>query len=120
MESSILKTVRNNVVGNEDDISFDGDLILAINSAFLTLSQLGVGPLEGFMVTSEKDKWDDFTDDELLNIPIRTYICRKAKHDVDPPSNPTLLGALKDSINELEWRLRHVEEIQNKMIQEGV
>lgn len=112
METSILKTVRKSIVGSVENTFFDEDLIMAINAGFLTLSQLGLGPEEGFIVEDESEEWSDFTNDETLFATVKTYICRKVKQEFDPYSNSTLNESLQNSIDELEWRLRHVAEFQ--------
>ena len=111
MESSILKTIRRSITGSSENTFFDEDLIMAANVGFLTLTQLGVGPEEGFIVEDEKTKWEDFTDDELLLTTVNTYICRRTRLEFDPPTG-SVLEALKASIDQMEWRLRHAVEIQ--------
>lgn len=49
MDDSILNTIKKQLGITEDYTVFDSDLIVHINSVFLTLSQLGVGPDEGFL-----------------------------------------------------------------------
>lgn len=110
VEKSILKTVRKSVTGSIENNFFDQDLIMGINAGFLTLTQLGLGPEEGFAIEDDTAEWEDFTDDELLLNTVNTYICRRTKMEFDPPSNSTYSESLRRSIDELEWRLRHAQE----------
>ena len=41
---SILKTIRDKRLGDENDTNFDTDLLTEINSALMNLTQIGVGP----------------------------------------------------------------------------
>ena len=61
-DGAILKDVRDLLVGDIEDSSFDKDLLIFINSAFNTLTQIGVGPVSGFRISSGEEKWRDFTD----------------------------------------------------------
>lgn len=105
MEDSILKTVRKICGVGEGDTSFDLDLLVHTNSALSTLHQLGLGPMEGFEITSDAESWDDlFGGDPLLNS-IRTYICLRVRMYFDPPQTSYHISAINEQIKELEWRL---------------
>ena len=47
---SILDTIKKLLGGSENDNHFDTDLIIHINSVFMILNQLGVGPEKGFSI----------------------------------------------------------------------
>ena len=53
MEQSILKSTKKILGIAEDYTVFDLDIITHINSAFSTLTQLGVGPVEGFIIEDD-------------------------------------------------------------------
>lgn len=114
IEKSILKRVRKFCTGSDENDFFDEDIIMGINTCFLTLTQLGLGPEEGFIIEGATEKWEDFTDDEILLTTVDSYVCRKTKLEFDPPASSALLTALKESVDQLEWRLRHAVEIQLK------
>lgn len=84
--------------------AFDVDLIMHINSVFSILTQLGVGPEEGFSIQNEEKTWDDYTTDIKLEM-VKSYIYAKVKLLFDPPSSSTILNAYQSYINEFEWRL---------------
>ena len=106
----ILESVRRSVVGFEDDEHFDPELVMHINTAFMILTQLGVGPSNGFSITQESPKkWAEFTQDEESLEAIKTYIYIRVRLMFDPPSNSFLIDALERTARELEWRL-NVEE----------
>ena len=78
-----------------------------INTVLFVLTQIGVGPSEGFVITGEEDTWNDFIPEETLvkMQSIKTYIYLKVKLIFDPPTSSTAMTALNDLIAEMEWRL---------------
>lgn len=102
---SILTLVKKHIGIDELCDAFDVDIIGHINSVFVILWQLGVGPKKCFRIEDENNTWGEFTqgNDELEAV--KTYISQKVKLLFDPPTNSSLLQALKDSIAEFEWRL---------------
>lgn len=104
--SSILLTVRQSLGIQNDFDGFDGEIIVAINTAFMSLNQLGVGPEDGFVVSEVTDTWESFLGDGVTNLEgVKSYICLKARLLFDPPTSSYLLEAIQRSLNELEWRL---------------
>ena len=111
METSILNGVKK-ILGIADDYTaFDEDIIMHINTAFSTLTQLGVGPSEGFMIEDEGAVWGDFIGDDLQFNSVKSYVCLRVRMLFDPPSTSYLITAMENQIRELEWRLNtHREE----------
>lgn len=104
MTQSILLTVKKMLGIAEEYHAFDLDIIIHINSAFLTLNQLGVGPDKPFQIIDETEIWSDFVD--TSEIPgIQTYIYLKTRLVFDPPTNSFLVDAIQKQIAELEWRM---------------
>lgn len=105
MQDSILMTIRKLVCGDPYADHFDTDLLIHINSCFSILTQLGVGPADGFVVTDETQSWSSYTsDNKELNM-VRTYVPLKVKSIFDPPLTSSVLEAMNKLIAELEWRL---------------
>lgn len=102
---SILKTIRSMLGPEEDYTHFDNDIMVYINSALVTLNQLGVGPEKIARVTSDADTWVGLLGDleEMPSIVDYVYICVKLKFD--PPTSSFVLASLKELKEELEWRL---------------
>lgn len=85
---------------------FDADIVMYINSVFLNLKQLGVGPAEGFIIKDEDATWTDFIpDNEILRESTKAYMGAKVRLRFDPPSSSVLMTALTETIKEYEWRL---------------
>lgn len=102
---SILNSIKKLLGGESNSSFFDDDLIIHINSAFTTLSQLGLGPKEGFSISSASDKWSDFIEDVSQHEWIKTYVYLKVKLVFDPPLNSSVIESMKQMISEYEWRL---------------
>lgn len=102
---SILKTVKTALNVSETDEAFDEELVLWINSTFWTLKQLGIGPVQGFVIEGDGEDWDEFLSDEVLLSQVKSYITMKAKLQFDPPSTGFHTTSLTELIKEAEWRL---------------
>jgi hypothetical protein len=111
MEESILKSTKKVLGIGPDDASFDPDVIQHINSAFSNLSQLGVGPEEGFSIEDESEEWADVGIDfpAILN-EVKTVVYLRTRLLFDPPATSYHLAAIQDQIVEHEWRINTMRE----------
>lgn len=105
MNDSILTSVKKMLGITEDYEHFDQDIIIHINSVFMILRQLGVGPENGFSITGKTETWTDFTSDIDQLESIKTYIYMRVKLIFDPPQTSFVIEAMNKQIAELEWRL---------------
>ena len=101
---SILVSIKKLLGIEESYTHFDEDIRMHINTAFVTLTQIGVGPVEGFSIADKDDKWSDFS--EKAPESIKTLMYLKVRLLFDPPTTSFQIEAIKDSIEELEWRIR--------------
>ena len=108
--NSVLNTTKKLLGLDADDDSFDSDICIGINSAILTLSQLGLEGNEGFIVTDDTQEWSDYLNDNKLLPMVQQYIHLKTKMSFDPPQNSIVCENLKQIITELEWRIRMMSE----------
>ena len=106
MSESILTSVKKGVGGIiEADEAFDDDIIMCINTVFSKLTQLGVGPRQGYQITDKTAVWSDFVgSDPRLNM-VKTFTVLSVRMSFDPPTNGTVAKAYESQIAELEWRL---------------
>lgn len=111
---SILTTIKKLLGIEADYTQFDTDIIIHINSALMTLRQLGVGPSQPISIASDLDTWQakfgDISDIEA----IKTYIYLKVRVVFDPPTSSFVLDAMNRQISELEWRLREQSEMKKE------
>lgn len=110
---SILTSVKKLLGLAEEYDAFDADIIMHINSTFTILTQLGVGPSEGFMIEDKNNKWSEFISDMKLYQLVKSYIGLKVRLVFDPPMSSAVMECYKAQINEYEWRLRTVSETEN-------
>lgn len=105
METSILTSIKKLLGVAEDYAEFDEDIMTHINSVFLNLTQLGVGPEEGFMIEDDTAVWEDFINDSVQLQAVKTYVYLKVKLLFDPPLSSSVTESINRMIAELEWRL---------------
>lgn len=102
---SILLSTKKSLGLDPSVTEFDPDIIMCINTSLNVLTQLGVGPIEGFSISSEENIWSEFIgEDPRLNI-VKSYVYLKTKMIFDPPTVGSLVSACNDQIKELEWRI---------------
>lgn len=105
MSSSILTSTKKNLGIDADYTAFDQDILMHINSVFMVLSQLGIGPANGFMIEDDSTVWDAFLGTDInLNV-VKTYMYLRVRLLFDPPTTSYLITAMNEQIRELEWRL---------------
>ena len=105
MSDSILTSVKKLLGITEEYTHFDPDIIMHINSVFMILSQLGVGPANGFSISDATAVWSDFLPDGANLQAVKSYVYQKVKLLFDPPQSSAVLDAIKQSVSEFEWRL---------------
>lgn len=105
MGDSILRSVKKLLAIPDVDTSFDLDISIHINTVFMTLNQLGVGPNLSFSIADANATWSDFFDDRIDLNGVKTYIYLKVRILFDPPTSSAVLDAYNKEIAELEWRL---------------
>ena len=106
LDNSILNDVKKKL-GLEGVDSFDIDVISCINTALNKLTQLGVGPDRGFIISDDTAKWSDFFDDLRLYM-IVEYVFMYVKTSFDPSASATLMDCYRSKMDELEWRIREM------------
>ena len=105
MPNSILTSIKKLLGITEEYTHFDPDIIMHINSVFMILSQLGVGPVERFSISDSTSTWDEFVTDSQNLEAIKSYMHMKVKLLFDPPQSSAVIEAMNRMISELEWRL---------------
>jgi hypothetical protein len=105
MEESILKSIKKMLGITEEYTHFDTDIIMHINSVFMILQQLGVGPSDGFYIEDDSHTWSDYLADPTQLHAVRSYVYLKVRLLFDPPANSSHINAIDKQISEFEWRL---------------
>ena len=118
---SILTSIKKMLGIPEEYDHFDPDLIMHINSVLSILTQIGVGPSEGFRIEDDLATWGDFLDDNTDYEAVKSYVHLRVKLLFD---TSTLSSAVIESMNriisELEWRLNAIAESKQSSLEEEI
>lgn len=102
---SILTSVKKMLGIAESYEQFDADIIMHINSVFMILAQLGVGPKSGFTISDKYGLWSEYISNNLLLESVKSYMYLKVRMLFDPPTSSAVSESIKSLISELEWRI---------------
>lgn len=103
---SILTSIKKLLGITEEYTHFDTDIIMHINSVFLTLNQLGVGTAAVFAIRDSTAIWADFIPEESNDFEaVKSYMYLKVKLLFD---SATLSSAVIESMNKMitEYEVR--------------
>lgn len=103
--ASILDSVKKDLGIMPDYTHFDPDIIMDINTALSILTQLGVGPSQGFSIEDNTAEWNDFIPDSPTLDMVKSYVSKKTKQLFDPPNTGPLSEAFNKVLDELVWRI---------------
>ena len=110
---SILTSIKKLLGIAEEYDHFDPDIIMHINSVFMVLTQIGVGPSEGFRIEDEGAVWSDFIADATKLQAVKSYVHLRVKLLFDPPLSSAVIESINRTISELEWRINVAAETTN-------
>lgn len=103
---SILTSIKKLLGITEDYEHFDQDIVIHINSVLMVLTQLGVGPKEGFFIEDKTSTWNDFLGDSMMLESVKSYVFLRVRLLFDSTTlSSTVIESMKQQISELEWRL---------------
>lgn len=111
---SVLETIKKMLGITEDYTHFDTDIMVHINTVFMTLNQLGVGPEEPPVITGGMETWTTTLGERKDIEAIKTYVYLKVRILFDPPTSSFVLDSMKNLASELEWRLRTQAELNKE------
>ena len=110
MSDSILRSTKKILGIDADYTAFDLDIMTHINSVFFYLSQIGIGPANGFMIEDDDDTWDAFFGTDTNLNAVKTYVYLRVRLLFDPPTTSYMITSMQAQIQELEWRLNTYRE----------
>lgn len=105
MEQSILKSIKKLLHIPPEHDEFDLDVLIHINSAFATLHQLGLGPVEEFSIEDDTKTWDEYVGSDKYIQSVKTYVYLSVRLVFDPPTTSFAIAAFEKQLEELAWRL---------------
>lgn len=88
-----------------ENMPFDNELIMHINSIFVDVCNLGIGPDPPYYISGETETWTDFYSDINKVNNVKTYMLLRLRLIFDPPQNSFLVKAIDDQIQKMEWHL---------------
>lgn len=103
--NSILDDTKKQLGIAREYAQFDQDIIVAVNAVLASMTQMGIGPTDGFYISDSTATWDDYMDASITREMAKTYIALRTRLIFDPPSNGVLMDAINKIISELEWRM---------------
>ena len=107
-DESILTSIKKTIGIHPEDVAFDSDIIMHINSVFMILNQLGVGPSEGFRIKDNSTTWSEYIGEGSNLESVKSYIGLKVKLLFDPPTIATVAESTKRLCDEMEWRITNM------------
>ena len=107
---SILTSIKKLLGISEEYTHFDPDLIMHINSVFMILNQMGIGPSRPLSIEDELATWSEFIQDKDYIEAVKTLVAMRVRLIFDPPQSSAHIDAIKNTIAELEWRLYAAEQ----------
>ena len=105
METSILLTIKKMLGLDPEYDAFDTAVVVNINTVFMTLTQLGVGPTGGYSIIDATATWEDFLGAATDLEAVKSYVYLATKLIFDPPASSFVLASMEKQIAMYEWRL---------------
>lgn len=116
---SILTSIKKELGISEDYTHFDPDLIMYINSVLSILTQIGVGPSDGFRIEDKTSTWKDFISNDVDLELVKSDMVLRVRLLFDPPLSSIVVNSMNEMIKEFEWRLSTIVENKKEVDQNG-
>lgn len=111
MIQSILTSTKKSLGIDASYTAFDEDIIILINSAFSTLNQMGIGPVNGFAIEDASAVWSSFIGTNLKFNSVKTFVYLTVRMIFDNASMTShVSSAMKAERDEIGWRLNVTRE----------
>jgi hypothetical protein len=100
----ILTEIKTSLGILEDNLGFDSELLMFINSAASSLVQLGVAEMN--TPIEVETEWPDFPNEQVEHL-AKHFISLKVRQTFDPVASETISNTFSSSLMELEGRIAH-------------
>lgn len=104
-DKTILGSMKTLLGISEDFTEFDETIRMHVDSIFVTLHQLGVGPKDPFYLEEGTEKWSLFMEDAVNLRNVKSYMGLRLRLLWDMPQNAFLVTSIEKQIQEFEWRM---------------
>lgn len=102
--SGILEDVKKQLGIIKEDIAFDKDITIAIDTTLGFLYQIGAidsaQTIDGYETT-----WEELIPETDIRQLAKQYVYNKVRLFFDPPASSTIVKAYEEQAKELEWRI---------------
>jgi len=100
----ILEEVKISLGVDPDNLGFNSELLMFINSAKVSLVQLGL--IEMDIDIDEETEWPEFPNSSIESLS-KHYIHVRVRQTFDPSASETIARTMSSSANEVEGRIAH-------------
>ena len=88
--------------------AYDEELKGHINTVLMILRRMGVGPENGFVVTTGDETWDQIIPDPIKYAGIKDYVLLRVRMLFDPDAfTPNAKEANEHNLEEIAWTLNY-------------
>lgn len=115
MINSILNATKKKLGLDPEYDVFDDEIIMTVNSALSTLTQIGVGPPEGFEIEGADEEWAAFLGPDPNFAGVKDYVYLKTRMIFDPPTTSYMITAMEKQIEELTFRINAFYETRDRL-----
>ena len=91
--------------GNEAEVTGHLSVLTEVLVVFSILTQMGVGPANGFSIMGKDEGWSDFISGGAVLPLVKSYVGLKVRLLFDPPLSSAAVESMNRQISEFEWRL---------------
>ena len=103
---SILTSIKKLLLIDEDDTSFDIDVIMHINSIIGILYDLGIETADNYVLIDSSQTWSDLLGDFPYKGMVELFVYLKVKPLFDSSTmGKDTIESFNREANELEWRI---------------
>jgi len=100
----ILMDIKTSLGILEDNLGFDSELLMFINSAASSLVQLGVAEMNTLIEADTE--WPVFPNDQVKAL-VKHFVSLKVRQTFDPIASETIANTFLSSVRELEGRIAY-------------
>ena len=108
MEEGILNLVKKVLGYNSDVTAFDQDIIMFTNSVLNILTDIGVGPSDGFRIEDDTATWEDFLGTNKRLEMCKSFVYIKVRLQFDPPQVASAVAAMEKIAEEYMTRIQWI------------
>lgn len=105
---SILNSIKKMLGISPEYSQFDNDIIMCINSAMVSLSQIGFSNADNYSIVDSSNSWNELLNGVGNSEIVKTYIWLKVRMMFDPPTSSVVVDAIKNNISEMEFRINNL------------